>query len=383
MRRAVFAFVLLHSVAAFAQVSVGEEAVSDALRSRVVPLLIAAPAVSIAKDRTGVAIAWTMSNGAVSNAADRVYVARLGASAQAGPVHEMPLSLSANMHAAYPSLAPAPDGNGVVLAWLEVNQIVPARPGAVFFRLDPALTPSPPIFLFSAATATSPAIVRTKGDSTWISALGNLWKLSKDGTLSASLSSIAASDMAIGTDLPQLVGSHGVASNAFTCRNDPGCAVPNCSQVCRIPAPSNFALDFLSLLTTLASRTFNFSSDVQPAIASNGRDVLVTWFQGSQIGGELRAFGGTMPAIAADGDRYVAVWRVQRSAGNHDIVGVAIENDGRLTPLSIATSSADERDPAILALGDGAFLVAYEKLVDNERHIAGRFVTFGRHRAVR
>ena len=94
-------------------------------------------------------------------------------------------------------------------------------------------------------------------------------------------------------------------------------------------------------------------------------------------------FGGTMPAIAADGDRYVAVWRVQRSAGNHDIVGVAIDNDGRLTPLSIATSSADERDPAILALGDGAFLVAYEKLIDNERHIAGRPVIFGRHRAVR
>ena len=62
---------------------------------------------------------------------------------------------------------------------------------------------------------------------------------------------------------------------------------------------------------------------------------------------------------------------------------MVIDNDGRQTPLSIATSSADERDPSVLALGGGTFLVAYEKMVGFERRIAGRFVTFGRHRAVR
>ena len=46
-------------------------------------------------------------------------------------------------------------------------------------------------------------------------------------------------------------------------------------------------------------------------------------------------------------------------------------------------SSADERDPSVLALGGGTFLVAYEKMVGFERRIAGRFVTFGRHRAAR
>jgi hypothetical protein len=53
-------------------------------------------------------------------------------------------------------------------------------------------------------------------------------------------------------------------------------------------------------------------------------------------------------------------------------------------PLSIATSLADERDPSVIALGEGRFLVAYEKDSDGDRRIAGRFVTFeSRSRAVR
>ena len=55
-----------------------------------------------------------------------------------------------------------------------------------------------------------------------------------------------------------------------------------------------------------------------------------------------------------------------------------------VTFLPIATSSADERDPSIIALGDGRFLVAYEKIAGSERRLAGRFVDFGnRRRAVR
>src|SRR5438270_13606033 len=93
MRPVLFALLLLHSVAAFAQVSVGDEVVSDPLRVRLEPLFIAAPAVSIAKDGIGAAVAWTMSNGAGSSASDRVYVARLGGDGQAaGAVREIPLS---------------------------------------------------------------------------------------------------------------------------------------------------------------------------------------------------------------------------------------------------------------------------------------------------
>jgi hypothetical protein len=417
MRRVVFAFALLHSVAAFAQVNVGDEVVSDPLRVRLEPLFIAAPAVSIAKDRTGAAVAWTMSDGASPSASDRVYVARLGGDGQAaGAVREIPLSPAASLtHAAYPSIATAPDGNGFVLAWLEIDQFVSTRARTAYCRLDAALTPSTPVVLFPPVAATSPPLVRTKGETTWISAVGFLWTLSKNGTVSGPLTGIAASDMTIGTDLPQLVGSHGIRSTSFTCKA--GCAVGGgpfngfCPDYCRIFGPDNFALDFVALLTTSMSKTFSFASDAQPAIASNGRDVLVAWLGGGQAsGGDVVASrlgfgdflrfgdltsqpkvlaqfpadaGETRPDIAADGERYVVVWRSRSAPANHDIVGVAIDNDGRVTPFSIATSSADERDPAILALGDGAFLVAYEKMTGTERRIAGRFVTFGRHRAVR
>jgi len=192
---------------------------------------------------------------------------------------------------------------------------------------------------------------------------------------------------------------------------DPGPGFRVCSEPCKSYSFTySYSLDLTALYTVNASKTFNFNNDAQPAIDSNGSDVLVAWFNGSQVGGgdvvalrlrlsDLARFadanfltvlgpfppdaGLTRPAIANDGLRYVVVWRVQTAPANHDIVGVAIDNDGRVTPFSIATSSADERDPAILALGDGAFLVAYEKMIGFDRRIAGRFVTFGRHRAVR
>jgi hypothetical protein len=416
MRRALFALVLCHAVAASAQITVSDEVVSDPLRIRLAPLTVAAPAVSVAQDRAGIAVAWAMANSSASDAVDRVYVARLGANGQAGAVREMPLSApSATTHAAYPALAAAPDGSGFVLAWLEVDPFLPVRARAVYCRLDAALAPSTPTVLFPAVAPTSPPLVRTKGGTTWIAVVGGLWTLSKDGALSGPLGSIAASDMTIGTDVPQLVGGHTVKSTSYTCKA--GCAIGGgpfngfCPDTCRIPGENSYALDFLSLFTTTASTTFNFATDAQPAIASDGRDVLLAWFSGTQTSGahvviarlntgdflhfnevathptELADlppdFGETRPAIASDGDRYVVVWREARTPGNHDVVGVIVDSDGKVTPLSIATSAADERDPAILSLGGGTFLVAYEKSSGIERRIAGRFVSFGRHRAAR
>ena len=65
-------------------------------------------------------------------------------------------------------------------------------------------------------------------------------------------------------------------------------------------------------------------------------------------------------------------------------MGAVIDRDSNVTPLSIATSSADERDPSVLAIGEGRFLIAYERFDAGERRIAGRILTLaGRRRAVR
>lgn len=400
---------LLFAVAASAQVIVGDEIVSDPLRPRLAPSLpIAAPAVSLAKDRSGIAIAWTMADGA----ADRVYIARLDdAGHVAGGVREMPLATPAvQTHQVYPSIAAAPDSNGFVAAWLEIDGFNPMTARAVMARLDAALTPSAPTILFPTLLPVTPAVVRTSNAKTWISAGGFLWTIDANGALEGPSGGLLGCDMTIARGVPHLAASRPVKSGAYSCQ--PGCVVVGgpfngfCFERCRIYR-TDTEFDFSVPPTVAVSKTFSFSSDVQPALGSNGNDVVVVWFRGAQAeGGDvvftrmppsssagfdagkpLSSFpadsGPTRPDVAVDGVRYVVTWRVRMPAGNHDVVGAIIDADDKLTLLAIAATPADESDPAILALGGGTFLVAYEKNSGTERRIAGRFITFGRRRATR
>jgi hypothetical protein len=409
MRRAILALaLLLIAAAASAQVLVGDEIVSDPLRPRLAPVLpLAAPAVSLAKDRTGIAIAWTMANG--SGSGDRVYVARLDEEGHvAGVAREMP---TGQTHQIYPSIAAAPDGNGFVVAWLEIDGANPSAARAVFSRLDAALTPSTPVILFPSPLPNTPAVVRTSNAKTWISAGGFLWTIDAGGALDGPFGGlVVARDMTIAGGVPHLAGSRPVKSSSYTCQ--PGCAVPGgpfngyCRDDCRNYG-TDTEIDFAAPPAVTVSKTVHYVTDAQPALASNGADVVVVWFLGTQANGGdvvftrvppsssanldagkvLTSFpadtGQTRPDIAVDGARYVVAWRVRTSAGNHDVAGVVIDADDKLTPLAIATTPADESDPAILAVGGGTFLVGYEKVTGTERRLAGRFITFGRRRATR
>jgi hypothetical protein len=54
-----------------------------------------------------------------------------------------------------------------------------------------------------------------------------------------------------------------------------------------------------------------------------------------------------------------------------------------VTRFDVATSAADEGDPAVFATG-GGFLIAYEKVIGGQRSIVWRTVSFpSRRRAVR
>ena len=88
----------------------------------------------------------------------------------------------------------------------------------------------------------------------------------------------------------------------------------------------------------------------------------------------------TRPDIATDGERYVVVWSTKKLNGDRDIVGASIDREGHVTHLSIATTSADERDPSVLMTAPGNFLVAYEKLSGNERRLATRTLKFNKRR---
>jgi hypothetical protein len=417
----VASLLLLQSLAAFAQPVMSDEVVSDPIPLRNPLLTIAVPAVSLAHDQVGVAMAWTMRNAA---GVDRIYVTRLDAGGHVrGSIREVPRSWADydSVSAAYPSLAPSAGGSGFVLAWIELPLVPSATTRrAVYCRLDAQMNPSAPAVVteLSDQNTPTPILARTAKE-TWLTVAGSVWQLRRDGSLDARIvSGLLASDMAATSDYPRLVSSRPVQSG-FTCMAQAGCRVGGgpfngyCYDRCRIPQFS-YAVQLVALFSKSSEVTFTFGSDAQPAVQSDdGRGLMIAWFSGQQVsGGQVVAarldaldditfherlahpdvlgfFGGdigpTRPDIATDGERSLIVWRTRAASGDHNVVGASIDGAGRITPLVIADSAADERDPSVIATGADTFLVAYEKLeVNGERRIAGRFISFaGRKRAVR
>lgn len=347
----------------------------------------------------------------------RVFFARLDATLHiTGPIRSIPSSLEGVqlylIEQVDPSLAAAPGGEGFTLAWLERPLGDSHYGAAVYSRLDADLKPSPATTLpIPVPTNTAQAIVRS-GKSTWITAGGLAWEIQKDGSVKDPLpAGLPASGMTIATDFPQFVAGHRVVTGT-TCvgpRNHAQSAgkssLSPAPQLCNVITFYGYQLQFVSLYSLSASRTFLFESDAEAAIASDGRDVLIVWFRGTQAAGGdvvasrlqpsafssfsqavdepriLATFGPdsglTRPDIATDGERYVVVWRTNGTPLEHDIVGASIDRAGNVIPLSIARTVSDERDPSVIAIAPGKFLVAYEKSGSGpDRRIAGRFVTF-------
>jgi len=419
--RLVFPVLLFRAVSVFAQpvasVKVSPEVSSDLLRRPSSQVSFNTPAVAMAKDQRGVAIAWVMPG---TEGYDRVFVARLDATGHiAGAVHGMPVIAPYPSAATAPSIAAAAAGQGFTIAWMEIPISGPQSPVAVYCQLSADLNPSAPsvVPVFS-NVANSPPMVRS-GKTTWITAAGFIWQLQADGALGVPLNTgIAGSDMTVATDFPQVVSGQRVVTSvtcAFSLDGTDGV-----SQSSSFPAPLlcntinhfGYRLQFLSLYTLSTSATFSFESNAAPAIGNDGRDVLIAWLRGAQsTGGEVVAMhvdrstfnfakalqearvigtfapdsGRIRPDIAADDERYVVVWRTLGPERTYDIAGASIDRNGNVIPFSIGAALSDEKEPSVIALGSGTFLVAYER-IDSviDRRIAGRFVTFeSRSHAVR
>jgi hypothetical protein len=402
VHRAVFALLFLPAIA-LAQITVGDEVVSDPVRPHNAALTFAAPAVSLAKDGLGVAITWSMPN---AQGIERVYVARLDDTGQvSGAVREISSAFpQADIVAS--SIAANPTGLGFTVAWLENTEVV-------YRQLDAALTPSAaPVPLAPSRVA---PLVRSgpKSKSLWIAADSLLYGIAPDGTRDV-VGIPTSSDMTVATDFPRVIGSQ-LMKTVVGCTCFGGGPFKFCIPGCEI-FTGHYTIDFrsiygaaLTLYTDRHTREYAILTDAQPAIAGDANSVTAAWLEGDEaLGGKVMALrvplssldsfssapaltlgtfgadaGPTRPAVASDGERAIVVWRTQTSPGNHDVAGAVIDADGKITPLTIAASSADERDPSVIAIGHGAFLVAYDKVARGERRIAGRFVTFARQRAVR
>jgi hypothetical protein len=408
VRKLLLAFLLFQAVDAFSQ-TISAEIESGPLPStNLVSSLLPAPAIAMANDRNGVAIAWLMPVGNV----DRISVVRLDSTGHfTGQVQTIPTASPDALYVVAPSIAAAPHGDGFTLAWLEISPTVPTTTRAAYCRLDRDVKPSTPtVLMVRTQPVTAPAIVRS-AKTTWITAGAVAWELRDDGSLNAQLNAgMNATDMTVATDFPQIVALAHV-TGPLTCPL--ACRQAHTFCLCPpVPTPDTASLQFTSLYSVTASKNFEFDTDAAPAIRGDGRDVALVWLHGAHATGgsvvmsrlhppsftdfptsvnQFRVIGSfgpdagpTRADIAGDGERYVIVWRTAMADGSHDIVGAAVDRAGTITPLTIATSVADERDPSVVFMGGGMFLVAYEKRTDGERRLAGRIVTFEtRTRAVR
>jgi len=310
-----------------------------------------------------------------------------------------------------------PSGSGFTIAWMEFEN---GGVRTLFSRLDAALNHGTPVVLMTsgdAAAVKAPVVVRS-GVSTWITVASRFWKILPDGSLDEPLEAgVAASDMIANGPMPRLVG----ATKPFAadqCMQSPGCRAIGgpfnglCYASCVIHVQLGYGLRLMAPFAAFGGPSFHEESDAQPAIQSDGRDLLIAWYLGAEARGgsvvvnrlteqSLGAFeamaanprqigffapesGAVRPDIATDGERYLVVWQTKRGLAEHDIEAAVIERDGTVTPLTIASSADDERQPSVISTRRGAFLVAYEKISRTDRRIAGRLVTFDeRRRAVR
>ena len=391
VRAALLSFVVCLSVSASGQPIIGPEITSVPTASIFHPN-IAIPAVAMAKDQKGVAIAWSEPNG---DGHATIRVARLDLGGHAvGAIREMP-RFSPSDDALAPTIAPLPSGRGFTVAWLE-------HASAVYAQLDADLNASTPATIGGPFFVdVTPVIVRS-GKETWITTQGHVWVLDDNGSIRAEYDAGGpASDMSATSDFPQLVSSQRkLTLDTTAC----GCARLGAGPfrgLCTCPVfRPTYALQFVSLFSATQSIPFDFDSTLQPAVLNDSREITIAWFRGSELrGGDVVLthvdpaalssfnsppqsigtfapdFGMTRPGIATDGDHTLVVWRNASPHVARDIVGALIDGDGKVAPLSIATSpDDDEIDPSVIAIEPGLFLVAYEKISVSDRRIAGRFV---------
>jgi hypothetical protein len=356
---------------------------------------LAMPAVATAADRYGVVIAWGMRG--------RIHVARLDAAGNvAGDIRVMPVrSRNPNAIAVHPSIATRPSNEGFLLTWIE-TQI--ARPPGVFTFLDANLTPSAPELLPAVNEIKSPLIVRSGLTSNWLATEGHVWEVRSDGTFQHRFNTeTPASDLTVAGDWPTAVSRREIYEGFMGPASIVWCGVCFERYSYQLRVTQQFHI-------SAGAKVLPFKSPAEAAVEADGGTLLTAWFRGKQSEGgevvlsvapEVGAFvnallrpivlgrfgpdeGPMRPDIATNGKQHVIVWRTKTAKGDYDILGASIDRDGKLATFDVATSSADERDPSVLALPNGAFFIAYEKFLGGQRVIAWRTAIFdARRRAVR
>ncbi|HEY0157289.1 MAG TPA: hypothetical protein VGF28_08395 [Thermoanaerobaculia bacterium] len=372
-------------------------------------LQLAAPAVALAQDAQGVAMAWSMPNAAGQA---RIHVARLDRLGHLAVVRELAVVLGGDRTAAlYPSMSRRVGAEGFLLTWVEN---IGSRTRAAYALLDASLAQAAPALLPGVGITTPPLAASGNGVM-WVTSAAQFWHIETDGFARGPFAAVwPASDMTATAGGPRIV-SGWRDPNAWICSGNSGCSAGGpplggyCNDQCRIYTN---ALRLVVPYDVVESSRLDFATDAQPAVESDGERVVVAWFRGAQkSGGDVVAAllepltpvafrsavqaplvlgrfgpdsGRTRPDIAVTARGTFVVWRTTSAAGDHDVVGALLARAGTVEQFTVASSPADERDPSILELENGLLLVAYRKIEGNQSRIAWRFLgEQGKRRSVR
>jgi hypothetical protein len=321
---------------------------------------VSVPAVSVAPFPGGAAIAWA--------ADDHVYVDPLSVDGRLAP---HPTELAA-LQPSPPSIAPF--RGGYLVAWS--NLTLPEQ--VVLVKLSADLQP-----LAETRLSGRSAEVRSNGTFAWLLVDGRGFPVSDDGGgLSLGSVTAAVDDLAVmGSAAPARVSHEPESCLGHFNFCLPGHYVVSIAwgnTIEQIPTgmntfPASLVFDGRTLLTAF----------YYPDTTGYARSVNVYAFGGLStappisIGGFMDLQQPPRPSMATDGERFVVVWR-SWNRSDYDVLGAVVDPvTFQVTPLSIAATSSDEREPGITAIAPGRFLITYTVSIGNERRFAARFLDFG------
>lgn len=316
------------------------------------------PAVSAAPAAGGATIAWA--------ADDHIYIALLSLEGRLAP---QPTELAASQPTP-PSIVPF--RGGYLVAWS--NLALPEQ--AVLVKLSQDLRPIAETHMTGRS-----AEVRSDGAFAWMLVDGNAFPVSDDGAgLAIGRNMFAADDLAVvGSEMPPRVSHEApfcVGHFNFCLPDRYAVTIAWRNTIQQIPTgtntfPASLAFDGQTLLSAFY---------IPDAFGSPSGAVRVFAFGATSpipIGGYIDSQRPPRPSIATDGERFVVVWRSWHP-NDYDVSGAVIDPATfKVTPLSIAASSADEREPGVAAIAPGRFLITYTVSTAGERRFAARFLDFG------
>jgi hypothetical protein len=370
-----FVLALLLPVVAYAQPVVGPEIRSATFQSLGPAVDAPTPALGLTRSGSGFAISWAA---VMASGHSRVIFAKLDAEATTIATVELP-ALNDTADAYHPAIAS--DGNGFLVAWMEISALDP-KGGVVIAHLDQ--NGRVVGLARRLMTGLIAPIVYWSGGDYYVGVGFSLW------IVSAEASNLPRSST-VDTMIDAVTGAGSVIALAGHLVGPYPCFFH-----CPPNAPATYTARFEVLGGCSATWSFQTPFPAGTTVASDGLQYLVLWpnndatlrafrvdahCQGVESADGIRIdhlFAGgpttSTPQAAWDGTRFLVAYQ----SADSEIRGATVEGHEVSPPFVIANGNV--RRATVIAAARDRFLVAYEVQSATGTQLAGRFIDFPRPR---